>query len=475
MAVALDTAGVLVSFRPDVALERDDDALRVAHPWGQYRLRGLAPGENDALAELAAGPVDVARLGDGARLRALLDRLGPLLQRTVAVGGRPLATSVPMGPDALLHTVERIDAETTVGLARFAYLHRSDDASELVLESPLARHRVLLHDPAAAALAAALGQRTPVGEVVDSGLGLEAAIALVGLLVAAGLAEVDEEAHDATLALWDFHDLVFHARSRLGRHDRPFGGLYRHQETMPPLPPTAPPRSDAVVELPRPEWDDVVARDPTLTEALESRRSVRDYGDEPITLAQLGELLYRAARVRGIVAADPAAGMPYDAVSRPFPTGGGSGELELYLTVNNCDGLEAGSYHYDAAAHVLRRLDASEQDRRELLAGAWRAAAGRVDPQVLITITSRFGRVSWKYSSIAYALTLKHVGVLYQTLYLVATAMGLAPCALGSGNADAAARAFGLDWAAESSVGEFLIGSRPADATATATRFVDLA
>jgi SagB-type dehydrogenase family enzyme len=93
---------------------------------------------------------------------------------------------------------------------------------------------------------------------------------------------------------------------------------------------------------------------------------------------------------------------------------------------------------------------------------------------VLITVTSRFGRLSWKYSQIAYALTLKHVGVLYQTLYLVATAMGLAPCAVGSGDTAAAARALGLDWTQESSVGEFLIGSRPPDLPGPPSAFADV-
>ena len=37
--------------------------------------------------------------------------------------------------------------------------------------------------------------------------------------------------------------------------------------------------------------------------------------------------------------------------------------------------------------------------------------------QVLLILTARFQRLSWKYASIAYALTLKHVGVVYQTMY----------------------------------------------------------
>jgi SagB-type dehydrogenase family enzyme len=61
----------------------------------------------------------------------------------------------------------------------------------------------------------------------------------------------------------------------------------------------------------------------------------------------------------------------------------------------------------------------------------------------------------------AYALILKHVGVLYQTLYLVATAMGLGPCGVGGGQAELLSRAIGSNYLAESPVGELLLGSRP--------------
>ncbi len=49
----------------------------------------------------------------------------------------------------------------------------------------------------------------------------------------------------------------------------------------------------------------------------------------------------------------------------------------------------------------------------------------------------------------------------FQTMYLVATALSLAPCALGAGNSDVFARALGSDYYDETSVGEFLLGSRP--------------
>ncbi len=65
----------------------------------------------------------------------------------------------------------------------------------------------------------------------------------------------------------------------------------------------------------------------------------------------------------------------------------------------------------------------------------------------------------------AYSLILKHVGVAYQTMYLVATAMGLAPCALGGGNSALFCKVAGTEYWDESSVGEFFLG-RPASGTA---------
>jgi SagB-type dehydrogenase family enzyme len=79
-------------------------------------------------------------------------------------------------------------------------------------------------------------------------------------------------------------------------------------------------------------------------------------------------------------------------------------------------------------------------------------------PQILITIAARFGRISWKYSSIAYALILKDVGVLTQTLYLMTTEMGLGGCAIGISNIDLFAKLTGIDLHVEGPVGLFALG-----------------
>ena len=93
-------------------------------------------------------------------------------------------------------------------------------------------------------------------------------------------------------------------------------------------------------------------------------------------------------------------------------------------------------------------------------AGATVAGNGRVAGRSATAPAARFPWLAWKYESIAYALTLKHVGMDFQTMYLAATAMGLAPCAVGRGDADLFVRAAGTDYRAETSVGEFLLGSQ---------------
>ncbi|MFL5863794.1 MAG: SagB family peptide dehydrogenase, partial [Solirubrobacteraceae bacterium] len=188
-----------------------------------------------------------------------------------------------------------------------------------------------------------------------------------------------------------------------------------------------------------------------------------EYADRPITAQQLGEFLYRVGRVKGYRDVGAASQSPavVRLTQRPYPAGGALYELELYLAVRACGDIEQGLYHYDPSNHRLERRSGYTADVRRLTLSASGSTTVPEDRlQVLVIIAARLPRVAWKYSSIAYSLVLKHVGVLYQTMYLVATAMDLAPCAVGSGNADVFARAAGINYYEEASVGEFLLGSK---------------
>jgi SagB-type dehydrogenase family enzyme len=178
-------------------------------------------------------------------------------------------------------------------------------------------------------------------------------------------------------------------------------------------------------------------------------------------LAELSQLLDGTVRVLSKWNSEAHVGEASPVVEyalRPYPSAGASYELELYLAAGKCGGLDRGFYHYDAGGHALVSIDARAHDLEAMLTGARLAMGEAAAPQVLITIAARFGRMSWKYSSIAYGLILKDVGVLTQTLYLMATDLGLGGCAIGSVNIDLFARMTGIEFHIEGPVGQFALG-----------------
>ena len=161
----------------------------------------------------------------------------------------------------------------------------------------------------------------------------------------------------------------------------------------------------------------------------------------------------------GIYGPSPETGMPYEAADRPYPSGGGTHDLEVFVAAEKVHGLTRAVYRYDASTHALETVASAADSVDGVLLGAMRAAALKEPPQMLVLIVSRFGRMSWKYRGISYSTTLKNVGVLYQTMYLVSTAMKLGGCALGSGNDPAVERVLKLSQRSELLVGEFMLGS----------------
>jgi SagB-type dehydrogenase family enzyme len=322
---------------------------------------------------------------------------------------------------------------------------------------------VELCDPLAAAVIGALGRpRLPsdiaaavpeLPQVTTSGL--------LDLLWAAGM--LDRHASgDATpgeqtreLEHWGFTDLLFHRRSRWGAHVLPTGGTFPLRGRSPAFPVVKPPMDGEIVDLPRPDVDGFASTDRPFAQVLEQRRSIRTYGDEPLSIAQLGDFLYRVGRVRRI---EDGEHLPYAISSRPYPSGGACYPLELYPVVSRCAGLPRGVYHYEPVGHHLTRVAQWNDSVAALVADA-RLGEGHGPVQVLLVVTARFRRTMWKYQGMAYATILKDVGVLYQTMYLVATAMELGPCALGCGNTEMFSNVVGLDPYEEGSVGEFLLGS----------------
>ena len=381
-----------------------------------------------------------------------------LICHTLKADGIFWATMIPISTPYQLEFSEVAEDKKYV-LSRFAYCHQ--DNWQLILESPLSQAKISLADWRSAALINEFAQIQDSRTLTKiPGVSVDTARMFLSLLLSAKMVsqvredgQVLEESN--TLAQWEFHDLLFHSRSRVGRHNHTVGKSYRFLGKIKSLPAVKPKMSHEAIALSKPDLEKLKAADTPFTLALERRKSIRIYGDKPITDMQLGEFLYRSARVREIIPSKY-----IECSNRPYPTGGACYELELYVAVNVCENITSGLYHYCPQEHQLEKIFGRSTHVNALLEDAQRTNGEGCLPQLLIIFAARFPRVSWAYESIAYSLILKHVGVLYQTMYLVATAMELAPCALGAGNSDLFAAAAGTDYYAEPSVGEFILGSR---------------
>jgi len=454
-----------------VMLEGQADGNVVARFEGYAQGLGrFTPAILKRLSELRSG-LPLASIGGGRAVDKEIDLLVRRLARSGLLeyrlgptrGGRDSIVIEPQTAD-YWPQISKIGNSDTVILSRFAYLRRR--GKEMVLESPLAGALFRICDPKIAAALSTLSQPQTISRYRNERdfPGLELLGLLMDCQILFKLKSGDGDGlrrseGGGELVLWDFHDLLFHTRSTEGRQATPLGGLYSYASVMAPLSAVRSPWPGKTIDLDR-------AASPSLpspfAQLLHGRQSTRDFDDEhPITLGELGGLLQMAARIRArwTGEADMDGGGPeVSYASRPYPAGGAAYELELYLAIAHCDGLARGFYHYDADKHALTLIEVSPQDLEAQLSAAEFAIGASGLPQILITIAARFGRVSWKYSSVAYSLILKDVGVLMQTLYLAATDMGLGGCAIGTNNIDLFARMTGLEIHVEGPVGQFALG-----------------
>jgi SagB-type dehydrogenase family enzyme len=379
--------------------------------------------------------------------------------------GEDLVVVEPQLSDYWPRMLQLGNADTLV-LSRFAYMRRR--GNEMVLESPRAGALFRICNPKIATALALLSTPQQIKQLRRQdcfpGVELLALLADCQILFKTDAASnngLRPAEGDDNLVLWDFHDLIFHTRSTEGRHANPLGGVYPYAGFISPIPAVRPPWAGKKIDLRRFSTAHSEPISP-LARLLRERHSTRNFDDQrPITLAELARFLGSTAQVqsRSRSTLDLGDGGPVVTYAvRPYPSGGAGYELELYLAVDKCEGLIKGFYHYDAGRHALVPIGVRRNELEALLRGAAFAMGAPTAPQILITVAARFGRISWKYSSIAYALILKDVGVLIQTFYLMATDLGLGGCAIGTVNIDLFAKMTGIDFHVEGPVGQFAIG-----------------
>lgn len=170
------------------------------------------------------------------------------------------------------------------------------------------------------------------------------------------------------------------------------------------------------IELPRPRLDSTT----TLIQALQARRTAREFAGQPVPLQMVSDLLWAAS---GVNRPDG---------RRTAPSAKNWQEIDVYVV------LPQGAYLFDARAHALRAM----------VAGDLRAVTGKQGfvkdaPLTLVFVadTARMKGASAEETDL-YSAT--DTGFISQNVYLYCAATGLVTGVRGWVDRPALARALGL-------------------------------
>jgi SagB-type dehydrogenase family enzyme len=157
-----------------------------------------------------------------------------------------------------------------------------------------------------------------------------------------------------------------------------------------------------VLGLPQPRTDG----DTSLERAILQRGSVREFDPTPLTLGELGQLLWAAQGERGT-----------DLGGRTAPSAGALFPLELYVA------HEGGVYHYRSHGHEVA-LTGNRDIREPLAAAALDQRAFHTAPAV-VAVTGVYERMARKYGDRAERYVLIEAGHAAQNLLLQASVLGI--------------------------------------------------
>lgn len=206
-----------------------------------------------------------------------------------------------------------------------------------------------------------------------------------------------------------------------------------------------------LIDLPDPQAVKVKHLD--LTAAINARRSVRKYSDEPLSLGELSYLLWCTQGVKQVT--------PRPATLRTVPSAGARHAFETYVLANRVEGLAPGLYRFVAIPHKLVAQDLEEGIAERLAAAclgqyvAWSAVSFFWAADVY--------RMYWRYHERSYRYLHLDAGHVCQNLYLAAQAVGAGCCAIGAYDDDELNIVLRLDGENEFVVYAATLGKLPAE------------
>ncbi len=173
-------------------------------------------------------------------------------------------------------------------------------------------------------------------------------------------------------------------------------------------------------QFPLPAIENLPKDDRTFDDVINSRRSVRDFGNEKMSLNELSKILHQSYGITGEITHPDGNTLHL----RASPSGGALYPAEIYLGIRNVEGVAPGLYHYNVPDHALELL--IPRDPTEQLHEACCQQEYTKKAAVVVFISGVLQRTKRKYGERGYRYVLLDVGHLGQNIYLSCTSLNLA-------------------------------------------------
>ncbi len=168
----------------------------------------------------------------------------------------------------------------------------------------------------------------------------------------------------------------------------------------------------------------------SVEEALAGRRSIRSYGPEALTMAEVSQVLWAAQGVTERIEGTPDGfSWEWQGGLRTAPSAGALYPLELYVVVGHSQGLAPALYRYRPVDHALEL--AVPGDLRAPLSLAAHGQAVIAEAPVVLVIGGVVARTAAKYGERAEQYVLIEVGAAAENAFLQCESLGLATVLVG--------------------------------------------
>lgn len=240
--------------------------------------------------------------------------------------------------------------------------------------------------------------------------------------------------------------------------DAPYVGQdWDAQQILEALPQTpAPPQTKTIADAEAIHLPPDEGAADVFFDTLHARRTHRSFSRQGIPLQQVSKLLRTTWGIQGYLKSEPFGQLPF----KTSPSGGARHPVEAYVMALNVEGLEAGTYHFQAERHILERVNAKASPALASAYCADQPYAG--EAAAIFIMTAVFARTMWKYRHPrAYRVVLLEAGHLGQTFCLTATRLGLGAFCTAALKDTLIETDLGLDGIAESVLYVLGVGRRP--------------